>query len=210
MIIHPSQVLAWHQPTFSIEELEKLVWSTVCYDVPYNMVIRLLVATVYGARNSELASLTSEDITLTGHAKGTIHIKTLKGGQRKSQPIPEELIPLFIFPITKMHSHTIQRRLKKICKWANILFVLGAGTHSIRRAVVTLVATIEHSDLKVSDFFRWAKPRNTLARYVQTPTTESDAAILAKHPIVKLWGEVIPYLLEKERIYNQPLLYNNT
>ena len=34
-----------------------------------------------------------------------------------------------------------------------------------------------------------------LARYRQTSVEETDKVILAKHPFVKLWEEVKPYLL---------------
>lgn len=42
------------QPTFGNEEIETLIWATVIDNIPFNMVVRLLVATVYGARRGEL------------------------------------------------------------------------------------------------------------------------------------------------------------
>ncbi len=57
---------------------------------------------------------------------------------------------------------------------------------------------------------RWAKPRTMLARYKQTPVEATDRAILEKHPFVKVWEEVIPYLLKLNTSYkSQAPLYDN-
>ena len=47
-----------------------------------------------------------------------------------------------------------------------------------------------------------------LARYRQTPVEEGDKAILNKHPMVALWQEVVPYLLEYNPRYRS--LFDNT
>jgi hypothetical protein len=50
---------------------------------------------------------------------------------------------------------------------------------------------------------RWAKPRqfSMLSRYRQTSVEETDKAILAKHPFVRLWEDVMPYLLTYNTSY---------
>jgi integrase len=172
------------------------------------MVVRLLVATVYGARRSELTELQSKDIYLDGD-KSTIYIRTKKGGQRKPQPIPKPLVPLLAVPITPMHGHTIQRQLKKICRKAEVNLPFRGHYHCFRRRTVTEVSEVDPSDTNVSNFMRWAKPRTMLARYKQTPVEQTDRAILEKHPFVKMWEGVTPYLLKINNSYiqgSQPLL----
>jgi integrase len=192
----------FYQPTFSKEEVETLIWATVIDNIPASMVVRLLVASVYGARRSELSELTSEDIHLDG-ATSTIFIRTKKGGQKKPQPIPRPLVPLLAVPIDRMHGHTIQRQLKRICKRAGVRLPFRGGYHSFRRSVVTAVSEVEPSDLSVSNFMRWAGPGrySMLARYRQTPVEVTDKAILDKHPYVKIWEEAAPYLLKFNSSY---------
>jgi len=199
----------FYQPTFSDEEIQTLIWATVLDDIPPNMVGRLFVATVYGARRSELTELSSADIHLNG-VDSNIYIRTKKGGQRKRQPIPQSLTPIFVGQITPMHGHTLQRQLKKICKNAGVLLPFRGGYHCFRRSTVTAVSNVEASDTNVSNFMRWAKPRTMLARYKQTPIEVTDKAILEKHPYVKIWEEVVPYLLRFNSHYHQgiPLIDN--
>jgi len=208
----PKMPSEFYQPTFTNEDVEILAWSTVLDNIPYNMVVRLAVASIYGARRSELTQLSSEDISLDG-GKGSIFIRTKKGGQRKPQPIPQSLFPLFCVPVTPMHGHTIQRQLKKICKDAGVHLPSRGGYHCFRRRTVTTISEVEPSDTNVSNFMRWAKPRTMLARYKQTPVEVTDTGILAKHPFVKMWSEIIPYLLEFNSSYSQfsqPALNDNT
>ena len=58
---------------------------------------------------------------------------------------------------------------------------------------------------------RWAKPRQfaMLSRYRQRPVEETDKAILEKHPFVKLWEEVMPYLLTYNTSYIKGLCNDN-
>ena len=206
----PQPPTEFYQPCFSREDVEALIWATVLDNIPFNMVVRLVVATVYGARRGELTELRSKDIELDGD-KSTIFIRTEKKGQRKPQPIPKSLVPLFAVPITPMHGHTIQRQLKKICKKAGVNLPFKGGYHCFRRRTVTEVAEVNRSDVDVSNFMRWAKPRTMLARYKQTPVEQTDALILQRHPFVKMWEEVAPYLLSYNSTYeNQPALYDNT
>lgn len=45
--------------------------------------------------------------------------------------------------------------------------------------------------------------RGMRGRYRQTPTEVTDNEILAKHPAVKIWEAVMPYLLEFNDGYTQ-------
>jgi integrase len=206
----PKQPDEFYQPTFSKEEVETLIWACVLDNIPANMVVRLLVASIYGARRSELTELTSEDIHLNG-TTSTIFIRTKKGGQKKPQPIPRAIVPLFDVPISPIPGHTLQRELQKICRKAKVRLPYRSGYHSFRRSVVTTVSEVEPSDINVSNFMRWAKPRSMLARYKQTPVEVTDKTILEKHPYVKIWAEAATLLVKFNSSYNssyEPLSHN--
>ena len=200
----PKAAEEFYQPIFSNEDIETLIWATVIDDIPANLVVRLIIASIYGARRGELTELSSDNFKLDGD-KSTILIKTEKRGQRKPQPIPRSLVPLFNVGVTPLEEHILHRQLHKICKRAGVSLPKGAGYHCFRRRVVTTVSEVEHSDTVVSNFMRWAKPRTMLSRYKQTPIEQTDKAILMQHPFVKVWEQVVPYLLEFNSSYNSLL-----
>jgi hypothetical protein len=226
----PKKPTDCQQPTLTEEEVEKLVWACVTENVDCNLVVRLCVSSIYGARIGELAQILSQDICLDG-AKSTILIKTEKGGQRKPQPIPQSLLPLFNVPIEPMSTWKLQRQFRRLCRYLGIKIdpnskperrgkrgpkpqpdlIKGFGFHSMRRRVVTTISEVETSEISIHNFVRWAVPRqySMLARYRQTPTEETDLAILEKHPIAKLWAEVTPYILEYNDSYKNNSLYIN-
>ena len=130
----------------------------------------------------------------------------MKHGIRKKQPIPPSLIPLFQVPITAIAPPTLHTRLKKAFEKAQIPWQRGMGFHSFRRNVVTLLDGMgTQSDISIHKFMRWSTPRHLgmLDRYRRTPTEESDTKILSNHPRVKLWQEIIPYLVEFNPYYKK-------
>jgi hypothetical protein len=50
---------------------------------------------------------------------------------------------------------------------------------------------------------RWAEPRELgiLAQYDQTRYEDVDKLVLDTHPVVKIWQEVTPYLLQMNSSY---------
>jgi len=70
------QALEVYQPNFTPNEIETLIWATMLDDIPANMVIRLVVATVYGVRRSELTEILSHQILMS---------VILYGGQNQGQ-----------------------------------------------------------------------------------------------------------------------------
>jgi poly-beta-hydroxyalkanoate depolymerase len=58
-------------------------------------------------------------------------------------------------------------------------------------------------DIDAHRFMRWSEPREfgILATYDQTRYEEIDEAILLKHPFIKIWEDVLPYLLQFNRQY---------
>jgi hypothetical protein len=62
----PSMPGEFHRPTLTPEDVEKLIWACVTENVDSNLVVRLLVSTIYGARRGELSQLTTDDIHVEG------------------------------------------------------------------------------------------------------------------------------------------------
>lgn len=197
-----------HQPMFSFEDIELLIWATVIDNTEGEIVARLAAGTVYGARLGEAAQLNSGDIYLDG-ANSTIMLRTEKEGELKAQPIPQQLVPLFAIPIEPITSNRLLKDLKELCKAVGVRQPHHGSFHAIRRRVVTEIAEIEHSDINVHRFMRWAEPRQyaILATYKKNPSEVTDKEILSRHPFVKVWEEVMPYLLHNNPSYG---LMNNT
>jgi hypothetical protein len=198
----PKPPTSYYQPTVSDDDIDILIWACAKSKVPAEVVVRLAVATIYGGRLGELVPLSSADITIDGN-NGSIFLHTLKGGQCKPQPIPDNLVPLFDVPLAPMQREKLIHAFKRLCKQAGVVLPRKGGFHSIRRRVVTTVADVERSDLNVHNFMRWSVPRqfSMLARYKQTPTEVTDKEILDKHPYVKAWEEALPYILENNPWY---------
>ena len=78
-----------------------------------------------------------------------------------------------------------------------------AGYHAIRRRVATTVKHAIKSDIDTHNFMRWAEPRELgiLAQYDQSCYEDIDEQVLSVHPMVKIWQEVMPYLLDMNKSY---------
>jgi integrase len=203
----PQMPAAQYQPVFSDEEVEELIWSSLIYDLPGDFVVRLLAATIYGCRLGELAPLSSDDISLNRDGS-SITLLVLKQKGRpvwKTQPLPPSLVPLFALPVQPIGRRRLSEQLRKVCDKAGVRWPYRGGFHSIRRRLVTEICDIESSDLNVHNYMRWAPPRqfNILSIYRQTPTEETDMATLQKHPYVKLWEEILPFLLKYNSTYEE-------
>ena len=172
------------------------------------MVLRLAIASIYGARVGEIANLSSENINLD-HEASTIKIKTEKKGMRVPQPIPVELIPLFSIPLKPMKDQTIQAQLKRLCKKAGVATPYHTGIHSIRRSVATVLYQFtDVKELSIRRFLRWKEGgygMGVMPRYVKTPVSVTDAEVIAKHPYVAMWKEkmmFLPYLPQYDYVCN--------
>ena len=185
----------FNQPAFTPEEIDKLIHWAVLEARP-EVVLRLAVATIYGARVGEIAKLSSDNINLD-HEGSTIKIQTEKKGRRVPQPIPVELIPLFSIPLKPMKDQTIQAQLKRLCKKAGVATPPRTGIHSIRRSVITaLYANTDLKELTIRRFLRWAEGygMGVMPRYVKTPMSITDAEVISKHPYVAMWKKMMQFL----------------
>ena len=199
----PSYPDEYHQPSFSSEEIDKIIYAAFMSEKP-DVVLRLAVAVLYGCRIGEIAKLISEKIDLdTEHdgANPTIDIPTEKKGKRGPQPIPKELLPLFSVPLEPRKPYKILTDLQRICRHAKVFMPHRCGIHAIRRSVVT--ALYQDTDLKeisIRRFMRWSLGSRSLGvmpRYVKTPVEVTDLEVLSKHPYVPMLKDMvgfIPYL----------------
>lgn len=195
----------FNQPMFSDDEIETIAWASVILKLKPNMVVRLVIGSIYGGRKSELAELSSDDFYLDGE-KSYIYIATKKGGDKRKQPIPPSLVPLFSVPIEPVNPVTLHGKLRNTVEKIGVEWKYGSGFHSFRRNVVTMLDSIENiSDMSRYKFVRWATPRHLgmLDRYRRIPSEESDAKILSQHPRVKLWEEIIPLLMDLNPYYRK-------
>ena len=142
-------------------------------------------------------SLRPEDIHFDDD-NGTLYIRTLKGGQRKSQPIPNSLIPLFRVPFDSISDSNLRYKFQRLCRKIGIKLPQCSGFHSFRRRVATDLYEITGSELNVSSFMRWSALRaySMLNRYRQTPSEITNIAVLKAHPYVVMWEECLPYIFK--------------
>jgi hypothetical protein len=170
------------------------------------MVLRLIASTIYGRRVHEL---TNFEVKLNGKS-GTIMFPVKKGGEEVPHPIPESLIPLFRVPVQPISREELQKWLRQICVKTGINLPYKASYHAIRRRVATTVKHAIKSDIDTYRFMRWAEPRELgmLAQYDQTRYEDIDRQVLSVHPTVKVWEEVMPYLLDLNRSYKR--FYHNS
>ncbi len=192
---------------FSLDELETLCWASVICNIPYNMTLRLIASTIYGRRCQELTDF-KVNISKNGESS-TILFPVKKGGEEVAHPLPDSLIPLFRPPVEAISRAGLQKWLRQVCDEIGITLPYKGGYHSIRRRVATIVKHAIKSDIDTHKFMRWAEPRelSILAQYDQTRYEDVDKLVLSVHPIVKIWEEIMPYLLDLNRSYK--LFYHN-
>jgi len=188
-----------YQPMLTPEEIEALIFSTIIDKIPANWIVRLAVSTLYGGRVSELGDIESKYIHLDGE-DSSIYIRTRKGGERKAQPIPKTLLPIFGIDIEPMKDWRLQYILKSMCKKAEVELPKGAGWHALRRRVVTdIYSDTTLKEMPIIKYFRWSTKQRHLSQlptYVKVPQEVSDQEVLAQHPMLEAWQTVVPYLVK--------------
>lgn len=161
-------------------------------------------------KTSSLNSTSPSTQIILSSVESSVSQKSIrKGGEEVAHPIPGCLVPLFAVPITPVSEYMLQRRLRQICKRAGINLPYRGGYHSFRRRVATTVKHSLKSDIDTHKFMRWAEPRELgiLSQYDQTRYEDVDKEVLEKHPVVKIWEEVCPYLLKLNSSYES--FYDN-
>jgi hypothetical protein len=192
-----------YQPMLSDDELESLIFNTLFSNIPAEWIVRLAASTLYGCRVSELGDIS---IYLDGEASH-IYVKTRKKGMKKRQPIPTILLPIFAVDIEPMKGWRLQYILKSMCKKADVELPERAGWHSLRRRVVTDVyEKTTAKEMPIITYFRWSNKQRHLSQlptYVKSNIEETDRQILAEHPILKMWTDIIPLLMQMHPEYSK-------
>jgi len=183
-----------NQPMLTHEQIEELILSTVIDRLPSNWIARLAVSTLYGARVSELTDI---QVHLDGN-DSSVFIRTRKGGERREQPIPATLLPIFAIGIEPMSEWGLYYAFRSIAGKLGWDLPEGSGWHSVRRRVVTDIYTAtDAKDIPIAKFFRWRVGGIAqLPTYVKVPSKTSDIDILKQHPFLEMWETVVPLLME--------------
>jgi integrase len=187
-------------PMFEATELEQMGAGALLDEEP-SVILRLLIAQIYGVRLEELSRIRQKDINLNDFDKPTVTIKAAKRGQNDgkpiTQPIPRALIPYFAINYQPANRHKILRDLHRICKKAGVEEGHRSGFHSIRRQTITALFNIPGiKDMNLRRFMRWSTSSSgMLERYVKTPTEVTDADILSQHPFMDWWVAWSKYLM---------------
>ena len=190
----PSFPDEFNQPMFSNEDIDLIIYKAITEEKPV-VALRIALATIYGCRSGEIASMDSSRINLDDM---TISVQTEKRGVRKPQPFPETLKPLFSVPLQKTTDYQVVRELKRVCRKARVDCPKGTGMHAVRRAVASALfdEKCNLKELTIRRFLRWSVSRvmGAFPRYVKTPVETTDLDVLEVHPYVKIWKELLPFI----------------
>jgi integrase len=145
----------------------------------------LFLSSIYGLRCAELASIQPTDINF---AKGTIFVRTAKGGTQREQALPDVaghyIAGLTIVPSATKTLNSVYRLVEAM---AGIEHRKGAGWHSIRRALATGLRDAGADPVKAKQFMRW-KDSGMYEHYALHNVT-LDRAIFEIHPFLSFWEE---------------------
>lgn len=160
----------------------------------------LAVATLYGARVSELAKLTTRDVDLQSRR---IRIPTSKGGVVRWQRIPEAAVWALTAPWRVRSATSASADFKAVCSLAGVPQPSGVGWHAVRHALAIGLKGAGLSPEDRSRFMRWQTPGGETRmadRYADVTVIatvsgirstrdadDPDAAVWAAHPFLPLW-----------------------
>lgn len=148
----------------------------------------LCLATMYGLRREELASL-SEDEVRAGEA---VKVGTIKGGVVTTHIIPVE-IKEYLKGYKASRADYMTLVFRRIMGKLGIRFDDGGyGWHSIRRTLATELLLADVSGLNIIRFMRWSEASvkgefGMLALYAKRIQSEVDQAVFKGHPFLKYW-----------------------
>lgn len=175
-----------HKPASTLEEISAMIAAVRNDTEP---AAYLSLSTILGLRRGELCSVSPEHFDFK---KKTLYVLTEKGGEKRNQLLPDEIIPLL-----KDYGFTRQLNLRmmsslyqRICYLANITPEPDSGWHSNRRFLDTILKPlVDPLDLKI--FLRWKTSSSSemYERYYSEPALDVDRRVLEVHPVVPLWGK---------------------
>ena len=178
-------------PCMGAKEVAALIMAGCIWLQPVDL-LRLAVMTIYGARVSEVAALSTHHIDLPNK---TITIPVRKRERSRPQPVPDFLLGVFSAPIRPCGVKKLQLDLKRWCRLARIKLAPRFGVHAIRRAVATALDDAGVDILSLTSFGRWSTSGlGAGVRYIKNRKEAKDLKVLAVHPFVQIWKEALPYV----------------
>lgn len=184
------------RPALTFDDMKKIVETARAGNLGVREVAYVALASVYGLRRGELASVRKEDIDFT---RGVIFVRTEKGGEQREQLLAEQIIPyLKGYDFEPVSAFEMSIMFKKICYKSGVDIVDGGGWHMWRRGLETLLRDALATDhnlnmdsrLVTKIFFRWrlvSSPDMTDRYYTVDPLV-CDRVALAHHPVLPLWS----------------------
>lgn len=148
----------------------------------------LCLATIYGLRREELASLNESEVK-----KGeSVEVGTVKDGVVTKHVVPVEIKSyLKDYKATRTDYMTLvfRRMMRKVGMAKSDG---GYGWHSVRRALATELLLADVSGLNILRFMRWSEASvkgefGMLALYARRVQSDVDRAVFKAHPFLKYW-----------------------
>jgi integrase len=185
---------------FTLKEIKKIIEFCAYGSQPKTLestdIFVFLVSSIYGARTAEIIDLMTNYDTCIDFQNYRISIPRLKKGERRWQPIPRKLMPLFqIRPRQPYAKNSMRATMHRLINWSGVYNPTKPDrrNHFIRATVDTeLMNTKGLKEFEVDTFMSWASDKSRMVRrYNRIDKEKTDKKVLQHHPIVKIWEDYI-------------------
>jgi len=185
------------RPRLSLDEIGQMIATARSDSLELPQVCYLALDSIYALRREELCRVRREHIDFDGR---TIFMDTCKGGEKRQQWLPDEIIPyLKKYEFNLDYSPFMMSRMfKQILFKSGVQDQDGMGWHSFRRTLDTEIRDSLASDpslnrdaqLITKIFFRWrlSSSSEMTDRYYTADPLLADRIALDHHPVVALWA----------------------
>lgn len=173
-----------NQPAFSLDQVRTLIYKVKSEPGVGNGFLFLI--STYGLRQKEARELKKEDID---YEKGTIYIRTAKGGMPRHHLLPDIAKKLIDIDFKPKSRTDMMMHFQYICEIAGVEIPKGEGYgwHSIRRALVTELFNLDFREDQINQFLRWSNSSRIVHRYNKPDLFKLDREIFNNHPFLKFW-----------------------
>jgi len=195
------------RPALSAEAIAGLIAAARAGQLTRRQAALLAISTTYGLRAQELAAIRADDFDWEAPS---FYVRTAKHGRRRRHWLPPAIAPWCLVAWPRTTAPAVDR-VFAAC-WAAAFGTPhppGVAWHSIRRALVRDLEQAGVPDRAVIAFLRWrsgadratrlaalyGRPTETVGPAGAVPvvaaeaTPEADAAVWARHPYLRWWGE---------------------
>lgn len=195
------------RPALSPSLVERMVQAALREEISPQQSEWLALASVYGMRAQEMASIRDGDVDPEG---GRIYVRTAKGGRPRWCWLPPEIRPWVSAERRPTTVERVERAFVRV--WAAVSDAPRperVGWHAIRRALVRGLAEAGVPERDVIRFLRWARAEESsasrmaalyaapshevsesgaeVARVEDEGRREADAAVWERHPFLPYW-----------------------